>query len=497
MRGFLVGLCLLGSGAASSTELELEPAWSGWIGTAAGSTEIRVRVRSAAASWPARLEVIAGAQRVATRLDAGGGASSSLSLLVPTASELTVQLVVADGRATSASQPMHVAERPLVAHVSGPPRAGAAAERDPAPPDDDLPLSLVDLPPTALPRLAGAYSNVAGLAIDASALPLLDADQTAALLEHLRACGFTFLSGASSAVLAALRQSAGCGGRDVVAGGEWFDPEALRAAFVARAVMQPLDAAGVGQLAGADRRLSGSMVALAAYLILVAAALVFPARRRWWLGSLLAGSIAVALVLAGASQRRALIVWSEAMSGDRTASYLARLRAAPLLRGSVTMALPSLLGDPARCDPRDTLVLVWSAPQRQFTSVAVGGRLFADPEVCFHGSFPIAQAARLEPLGNGQSSLKNLGPGAWQSAALIWHGSVYELAPLAAGGTCTIGPSAGRAPRTAGERMAINRTPWSDPALLLPLGLDAMAGAAGATAGWLLLAVPADEARAT
>jgi hypothetical protein len=45
--------------------------------------------------------------------------------------------------------------------------------------------------------------------------------------------------------------------------------------------------------------------------------------------------------------------------------------------------------------------------------------------------------------------------------------------------------------------MAINRTPWSDPALLLPLGLDAMAGAAGATAGWLLLAVPLDEARAT
>ncbi len=490
MRGLLLSLCLLGSGAASSTELELEPAWSGWIGTGSGSTEIRVGVRSAAASGPARLEVVAGAQQVATRMDVRRGASSSLSLLVPTASEFRVRLVTADGRTTAASQPLHVAERPLVAHVSGPPSA-----RDAAPSDGDLPMSLVDLPPAALPRLAGAYSNVAGLAIDASALTLLDTDQTAALLEHLRVCGFTFVSGASRAVLAALRQSAGCGGREVVAGGERFDPQALRAAFVERAVMQPLDAAGAGQLAGADPRLRGAIAALGAYLIVVAAALVFPARRRWWLGSLLAGSIAVAILLVVASQRRILIVWSEATSGDRTASYLARLRAAPLLRGPVTIALPTLLGEPARCDPRATLGLAWSAPQRQFTSVTVGGRLFADPEVCFRGSFPIVQAARLAPLAGGQWSLENLGPGPWQSATLIWRGSVYELAPLAAGATLTIGPRAGRAPRSAGERMAIVRTPWTDPALLLPLGLDAMAGAAGTTAGWLLLSVPLDEAR--
>jgi hypothetical protein len=394
---------------------------------------------------------------------------------------LTLSARTPDGRTHSGHFEFQHSERPILAWAS---TAGGDQ------PDADVHLLAVSA--ADLPHLAQGYGSIAGIAIDDLTLKALDDAQALALLQHVRSCGFTVLLGVSEDAAAALRDAAGCGGRQLIsAAASATATDALRF-FTEREQSAPLSSAAVGALAPDDQRLGALQAALLSYAVLACAALLLLRRTAalWAVPPLATAALALTFHLT--PPRQQAIVWAEARSGDAQASFTGRLRLRGMAPVRADVQMPALIEAAQSCDASAATVTHWDAQQQRALGTSLPLRMLATDDFCFAGNFPLSYRAQARLIDPGTLQLANNGAAAWDDARLLWQGKVYRSGSMPAAASRQITPSNGAMAATAAERVGLARLTWNQAGLLLPLQLSSLAGEARSAAGWLFLRIPVE-----
>lgn len=482
LRGMLWGLALCGlahAGPPPQLDVAATAAWKGW--TRPGrSTEVDLRL-SADKALQATLEIVSGTQSVHARVELRPGRPLRLHVPIASAERITVSTMGPPATAWRRELSLAPSESPLLA-------VGLLAP-------DSIQLAgfhALALSADDLPRNASAYASIDALVLDAPTLAALDTAQVAALLVHAGACGRIVTVDVGHRLRRTLDDASGCAGRMLVHGDSAQDALAGLQASLASAAPPALTLGSVGALLRPDPALwqhvatgLAAYFAAAALLLLLGAALPL---------ILLAPALVAALVWSAlhfAAPPSRLLIWSEAEAGAKVARYQAWQQLQGVARTRVRLDLAPQLAPFVRpCTPARPLRLHFDSQQGRVASAEFDTRLFDTMALCFAGSFPMARNAAIEPRQDGRLEIENTGAMAWPAGSLLAAGRVHDLPPLAPGASATLVMQAGKPPRGAVERHALQRSPLGGAAALWPLDLAGVAEIPSESTGWMLLGVP-------
>ena len=468
----------------AAAAIDVTAAWRGWAN--AGVSELELRVPASARGGQVEISLQSAAQQIVSSAAARAGVPTVLRLPTPTAAPLRLAARNPDGVAHLGQFEFQQSERPIVIWANGLVWAGGAVEQAAAD------VNLLAMGAADLPRLPQSYSSISGIVIDDTMLKALDDLQMSALLQHIRACGFTIALNLNAAA-AALQRSAGCGGRQlIILDGAVAPAEAVRL-FMNRDSAAGPSANALGALAPADPRLNWLLVALLAYGVCAAATLLLLGRSRWLLAlpPLATGALALALYLREPQQT--IVVWAEGRSGDRQAQFTGRLRLQGTTPARAAIALPALIEHAEPCEAVASTRAHWDAVGQHTTHTDVDLRLLSTRNFCFAGSFPVSYAARAQQQDANTLQFSNSGAAGWVDARLLWQGRTYRAAALAPQGVLRIDLREGMSAETAAERLAAARLRWGQAGLLVPLQLTLLAANARQALGWLFVSIPVTQ----
>jgi hypothetical protein len=350
---------------------------------------------------------------------------------------------------------------PIAAAVGGPVAVPVEGARGVAVPGRDL------------PRTAAGYRPLASLTLAQEALVGLDGPQTAVLADYLAGCGTLVIPDADPRLLAAVRATAGCGGRTVGADGAALEPPPPLPATerLAAALPRGTDADDLWLL-------------FLPYLLIVAGLVVSPRRiGAWVIGLPPAAALAYAGMIPQTVPPAAAVTWADARMGDGPARFVTLLRTQGAGGETPPIALPArgVLAMPATAAGRVRL----DAEGNQHLSRPV--ELLSHTDYRLEGA--VALPFRLEVVTDGpEPQVRNGGSGASPAGWLVRSGQASAFPALQ--------PGQGRplsGEHDAGAPLAVPMDSATTGILLrlpaaLPAGLDGSARGAGS----LLVRLPGE-----
>ena len=463
---------------ASAANIEAVAAWRGWAG-AGGLGELELRVPASAIAGTVTVSLQSPLQHLDSTATAHAGAYTVLRL--PARADAPVALTARnpDGRTVRGQFSFQRSDRPILVWAGN--TAVEAANAD---------VHLLAVSAADMPRLASSYTSVAGIVIDDATLRLLDDSQAAALLQYVRHCGFTMAVGFSAEADTALLRAAGCDGRQLRAGLAGLTPTAAIGQFLDRTAAAPIGSTTLSSLANVDRRAIWLTGALLLYVLLAVALLLLWPRPAMLLGLAPLATVAMALMFYLAPVQQQLIVWAEARSGDRSAQFSGELQLRPTAPGRLSVVVPAQIDHADACDASTQSTAHWDAAQQRIVSAELRLQLLLQPQLCFSGSFPLNYRAQAQRIDAATLQVTNNGAAAWHAARLLWQGRVYRDLELSASDVQRIRATSGSATATPAERLASERLPWGEAAVLLPLPLAALNLPSRSASGWLAIAMP-------
>jgi uncharacterized membrane protein len=461
-------------------DLTATPSWNGWS-RPGRSTEVDIRVSSDAAAR-ATLLVTAGLQSARAELDLQPGRVERLHLPVAAADALIIDTASAAAPSQRLELGIAYSESPLLGV------ALATNERVGLEGFQSVALSAGDLP-----RHASAYSSVDALMLDAATLGALDPAQLGALLAHAAACGRIAVINTDARVRKLLAGAAGCGGQALLDTESVAEARDRLAASLSKTLPSALPYGVVGELVRPQHVVWGRVAAaLGAYFAAAVLALAFwpnlPAL-------VLTPAVAAALVLALLKSMQPpspLLVWSEAASGMRLASYQAWQRFEGVARERARVPIPPQLASAVQaCAPAQAMRFDFDVARGQASAAEFDTRLFHQMSLCYSGSFPIIRALSAKAGADGSHRVRNEGTHAWPRGLFLADGAVHVLPALDPAAVTTLDAQAGTTLRDAVVRTALTRLPTTGGrAALWELELGGVAGAPDGSRGWLLMSVP-------
>jgi hypothetical protein len=478
----LAPLLLAGAGAAAADSLEVAAAWDGW--TRPGRpVEARLHVQSDATGKVA-VALVAGNQEIAASLDAVALEPVRLGIPVAgTAGDPTIRATFPDDTAIDRVLHLRRAEQPLVvwATSSGPDDSVIADLADG--------FKLVTATPNALPTRTVAYSSIDSVVLDTNTVLSLDDEQLTAFLDHLGDCGRVVLIGASQDLLAAAQNASGCASGALSRASDAREAAAQIRAHFAVTGPSAIPIPQIAALRGAGGHWQWVAGILGACLLATCITIV-GAGKTWHVAACaLAGTVLVPLLIRLTTPHPDIVVWAESSPGAHQANYTALELVYSARPGTLLRHVPPLLAQPGDCSQGKVARWVWDPDETRFKAAEVRTALFGPAPLCFRGSFPIAQAARLERHRDGSIAISNLGAVSWPAAWLILGQGAQQLPEITAGASAVVTPNL-RAAGNAGTRMAATRIAPGEGAVLLPLDLGALGIDAMRQQGWLMLHVP-------
>jgi hypothetical protein len=475
----LVGLALCGAAHAATppaAELTATAAWKGW--TRPGrATEVDVRV-AAPAALPATLEVAAGRRTARVRIDTPAAAPLRLHVPVGAADGVSLQLQLANGTTERRELRLSRSESPILAVALA---AGGAARLDG--------FHSIAVGAEDLPRNASAYAAIDALLLDAPTLEALDARQLAALLARAAACDRIVVVELERAAKRLLEGTAGCNGAPLTSAATPAEALQWLRSSLDTPQPRPMAFAGIGELARPDPAPWAQVAALlGVYGAFAALALIV--RAAWPVATLapVLGSLAALAWMQMAQPPSRMAVWSEAVSGARSAQYQAWQRFTGVQREHLRVPLPpQLAGGAQPCDATQSTLFDLDPRSGLALAAEFDLRLFGQASLCYSGSFPMARAFAVDEPGAGPRQVRNVGASAWPSGHWLAEGLSHALPALAPGVAHELPAGSGRPPGDSAQRLAATRIPNGGAAALWALDLRGVTGIPIDRQGWLLV----------
>jgi len=486
-RSWRYGACLwllapLLAMAAEPLQIELLPAWNGWL-RAGAVTELGVRL-TAEQGGEVILTVATGSARTETRAFLEPQAPLTLWLPVqPDSNSATVVTAVLAGHAPVQREFADWQWRatPLVAVVGNWPDSQLTGRQD----------WMIFRPNLgSLPHTPQGYQPIAALLLDTAVLVSLDEAQLAALRGYLSGCGKLVLGGPPAAA-DRLQRFAGCQERFVR---RVEAPELGSVALASLWLEQILALPGMTGLEPLlpDRESWRPLALLFAGYALVMLLLAMFVHQ---MAPLLLAPVAVsALGLAVWSRGGAeidLVSWAEITSGDTSARYAALLRVTGQGRGDYALTVPTAFGLPTAWDSASPLAIEdYRQPARR--RLLLHTRLLEPQTFRFTGVFDGAAPLNLMLTPTGPEVVNT---GRFTGSALLaWQGQRYTVPRLPPGARWTP-PQQAEIWGTTPQEQLLRLESATETALLLPFTLkDAgLLAAAVDTGGWLLIKARQEE----
>ena len=291
----------------------------------------------------------------------------------------------------------------------------------------------VNLSPSALPRYAPAYAQVASLAIDNIALKTLDDEQLGALLDFVSGCGRVLLVGASPAVRRIFASQAACMPSQLHMPDPGASPDLAYRQLLARDRPSGVSARQLQNLAAPDNssplpvgRIAGFQVAFAATFLL----LISRPSRRWSAVGLAIGATLLAPVLWPGGTQRSLTAWAEATAEDRIAHFASLERIAALRPGKYDLPVASV-GTMQNAAGSRHDELLWS-PRVEDRRRTWDATTLNSLELFSRGSFATSTTLRAGAHETGVV-VCNVGSGSTRPAHVQRAGTLHEIPPLEPG----------------------------------------------------------------
>jgi hypothetical protein len=429
---------------ASALELRLVPAWDGYAAPDA-TTEVAVSLRAPQAT-SLDLTVQSDGLEISRSVQLDAQARATEHVLLRTRGG-EARVVVAEPGAAPETRTLalRVTSRPIVAVAT--PAVPAEARADD--------IELIRPAPSALPRHAEAYGNVAAIIVDLRSLDTLDDARRDALAVHVAGCGRLVLAGAT-ALPQGLR--AGCGGRFVTTA-RYEDAIAAARTLLARAP-EPLP--GREALRTLVDEHGNAVIPVAALLAAYAVALLLLVRglRRPALVLAVPPLAALVAIVAFTAMppRVTQALWAEMQSGDGDARAALVTGVTGRGRGSEALAFAEgwqipQAGAPAgvAIDARGRLVLRTGLLSRELH--------------VRHGVRPQESPLRIALDGDGPR-ITNARDTTSVPSLLCWRGARHEVPALPPGATWSPGEATPWGDGAA-ERLLRERSPADGAALLM------------------------------
>ncbi|HET7158952.1 MAG TPA: hypothetical protein VFI62_08150, partial [Burkholderiales bacterium] len=342
----------------------------------------------------------------------------------------------------------------------------------------------------ALPRHASAYSSIDALILDASVLAALDSRQLGALLEYAATCGRLVLVNPDSRPRQVLESAAGCGGHALLTATTPAQAIERLKTSLRVPVAAPASLGGLGDLGRFDdSNWHRVMVLLSVYFALALLAVMFVSSM-WVLLVPAAATLVVWFTLYGMQPESQVLVWGEAESGSRSATYQAWQQFAGLARNHARVPVPPELGSVRPCDSSRPVRFEFDGVRQVMTSAEFDTRLFQRVLLCYSGHFQAMREIVIDTSANGALDVRNAGTHPWPSGVLVTGRSTHELPSLAPNEKKRVLIGAGISQPDAVGRAALARTPVGHQAALWKHAVGSARDSSVASTTWLLVSVP-------
>lgn len=424
MLALILVAAQLASGEAAEFQVDAALALDGHLVSRAAS-EVRFTVRTAV-SRRLELRTAGGSPEVSMVLDVEPGITEAWMPVFADFRRPSLSIFIAgDGVPEQALSLGYVAGRQRIDAV-----IGATL------PDAILEISGgVSLAPSALPRYAPAYEQLASLAIDRQSLARLDDQQLGALLDHVASCGRVLLQVSDPDVRQIFGNQAGCEQQYLRMPAE---RGSMASAYRQLLALDDPPFASAAQLRSIDSsgnttplpvgRIAGFQAAFAVTFLLLIAV---PARRWAAIGLAVGAVLLVPVVWPGATEQ-SLTAWAEAPADGRIAQFASLERITALRRGAYELPVGSIGGLPAPGQNRGD-ELRWNALPEKRRRIWRATTLDIVESVS-RGSFAVNPTLRARATQTGVV-VCNTGSSASNPAYVQLSGITYRVPPLSAGGT--------------------------------------------------------------
>jgi hypothetical protein len=339
-----------------------------------------------------------------------------------------------------------------------------------------------------LPHTGQAYKLLTSLLLSESALQALTDTQWHALVGYAGSCGRLYLSGFTTHEAQALRDLAGCGGRNLLPLSSYAE-DATQQVIVSR--LPPAATLGTLLPAGHDPVLGPLQVFLVGY-VLVLLLLARSAKTAFAMLALPPAATAlVALAWYLSSPGIRVSNWAETESGDRTARFAGLLQVTGTAPRELALRLPLEWGLPNNRDAEVGNEIKVGQAGTQLT-LHLQSHLMSRHALRLEG---VVEGSTLEVRQTpGGVHITNRGENISEAGILAWRGQRYTIPALAAGARWNQPEQAEDWGSTPQEQLLRQRSSDGGGWLLLPHDIPALSSLASDSeaSGWLLVRAVSD-----